>query len=120
MYGWPCRPCRPGLSSSWKSPTARKKLADTITKAVRRDTADWQRRLQAASVASQLNRLTAAEREVMDMVLAEQAQSGWMAEINLSVRAIEDRRAQIMRKLGVNSRTELIEWHARQSMKDGG
>jgi FixJ family two-component response regulator len=52
--------------------------------------------------------LTKAEREVLDLILTGERNKGMAEILNLSLRAIEDRRARLMRKLGVESVAELV------------
>ena len=45
----------------------------------------------------------------MDLVIAGKTNKMIAAELDLSIRAVEDRRARMMRKLRVKSRAELLE-----------
>ena len=45
----------------------------------------------------------------MDMVVAGKTNKMIAADLDLSIRAVEDRRARMMRKLRVKSRAELLE-----------
>lgn len=103
-----------GAAEFLEKPFRTQELSDAITTAIRRDLAAWQRRLHTARVAEQLDRLTAAEREVMELILAGKTNHMMAVELKLSVRAIEDRRSRMMRKLGLRSRAELIEWYSKQ------
>jgi RNA polymerase sigma factor (sigma-70 family) len=84
-------------------------LCDNIQKAIRLDEEKWRRREQKNKVDRRLENLTHAEREVMDMVVAGKTNKAMAEELDLSIRAVEDRRARMMKKLKVKSRAELLE-----------
>lgn len=52
--------------------------------------------------------LTPREREVLDLVSRGQTNKQIAAELHLTLRAIEDRRSRLMRRMGVNSLAELL------------
>ena len=52
--------------------------------------------------------LTPAERQVMDLVVEGKTNKEIAAELDLSLRAVEDRRARMMKRLQVKSRAELL------------
>ena len=84
-------------------------LCENIQKAIRLDEEKWRFREQKNKVDSRLENLTPAEREVMDLVVAGKTNKMIAADSDLSIRAVEDRRARMMRKLRVKSRAELLE-----------
>ena len=56
-----------------------------------------------------MSSLSRAEKQVLGLIVAGKTNRLMAAELDLSVRTIEDRRARLMHKLGVRSRAELIE-----------
>jgi len=84
-------------------------LCDNIHKAIRIDKEKWRCREQRHKADRRLENLTPAEREVMHLVVAGKTNKMIATELDLSIRAIEDRRARMMKKLRVKSRAELLE-----------
>ncbi len=85
-------------------------LCDLIQKAIKIDEEKWLRREQKYKVDRRLENLTRAEREVMDLVVAGKTNKMIADHLELSIRAVEDRRARMMKKLRVKSRAELLEF----------
>lgn len=91
-----------------EKPFRTQELCDHIQRAVKLDAANWHNRQQRRQAQQQLAVLTRAEREVLDLVVAGKTNRLIAAELGLSVRTVEDRRARMMRKLNVSSRAELL------------
>ena len=83
-------------------------LCDKIQDAVRWDKENWQRRKDREIAESLISGLTPAERQVMELVAAGKTNKEIAAELDLSIRAVEDRRARMMRRLQVKSRAEFL------------
>jgi len=92
-----------------EKPFRTQELCDHIQKAIKLAVARWEQRQQRAEVERQLSALTRAEKQVLALIVAGKTNRLMATELDLSVRTIEDRRARLMRKLGVRSRAELIE-----------
>jgi two-component system, LuxR family, response regulator FixJ len=92
-----------------EKPFRAQELCDSIQKAIRLDEENWRRRSQQERAERTYQRLTSAERQVMELVVAGKTNKMMAEQLGLSIRAIEDRRARMMRKLGVESRAELLE-----------
>ncbi len=92
-----------------EKPFRAQELCDSIQRAVRLDQEAWQRRRQQEDAQRRIEQLTAAEREVMEMVCAGKTNRMIAQGLALSLRAVEDRRARMMKKLMVESRAELME-----------
>ncbi|MGD0654550.1 MAG: response regulator [Thermoguttaceae bacterium] len=84
-------------------------LCDNIQRAIRLDEEKWRVRELKNKVDRRMENLTPAEREVMDLVVAGKTNKMIAADLDLSIRAVEDRRARMMKKLRVKSRPELLE-----------
>jgi FixJ family two-component response regulator len=69
-------------------------------------------RVKRAEAAAQLAKLTRKEVEVLDLISAGKTNKQIASELHLSIRAIEDRRARLMRKLGIRSLAQLVQWRA--------
>jgi FixJ family two-component response regulator len=92
-----------------EKPFRTQELCDHIQKVMKLAVAGWEHRQQRAEVERHLSALTGAEKQVLGLIVAGKTNRLMAAELDLSVRTIEDRRARLMRKLGVRSRAELIE-----------
>jgi len=92
-----------------EKPFRTQELCDNIQKAIRLDEEKWRVRELKNKVDRRLENLTPAERGVMDLVVAGKTNKIIAADLDLSIRAVEDRRARMMRKLRVKSRAELLE-----------
>ena len=84
-------------------------LCENIQKAIRLDEEKWRLRALKDKADRRLESLTPAEREVMNLVVAGKTNKEIATDLELSIRAIEDRRARMMKRLGVKSRAELLE-----------
>jgi FixJ family two-component response regulator len=92
-----------------EKPFRTQELCDNIQRAVRLDGQKWQSQKQRENADRRIQDLTPAERLVMELVAAGKTNKMIAEELGLSVRAIEDRRARMMKKLGVENRAQLIE-----------
>ena len=98
-----------GAINFLEKPFRTQELCDNIQRAVRLDEERWQRRQQQEEADRRVRNLTPAERAVMDLVVAGKTNKMIADELGLSVRAVEDRRARMMRKLDIKSRADLLE-----------
>ena len=98
-----------GAFNFLEKPFRTQELCDNIQRAVALDMQRWQQRKEQANTNRRIKKLTSAERTVMEMVVAGKTNKMIAQELGLSVRAVEDRRARMMRKLEVKSRSELLE-----------
>jgi FixJ family two-component response regulator len=83
-------------------------LLTHIRQAVDKDRAERAARGAAESAAARLARLTAKEREVLEMVAAGRTNREMAEHLGLSVRAVEDRRARLMKKVEADSVADLV------------
>ena len=74
-----------------------------IQKAIKLAVVKWEHRQQRAEVERHLSSLSRAEKQVLGLIVAGKTNRLMAAELDLSVRTIEDRRARLMHKLGVRS-----------------
>lgn len=92
-----------------EKPFRMQELCDSVQRAVQLDSERWQLRQKRENAEERVARLTSAEREVMYCVVAGKTNKMIAAELGLSIRAIEDRRARMMKKLQVANRVELLD-----------
>jgi FixJ family two-component response regulator len=97
-----------GAQTLLEKPFSLSELLEQMRRAIERDTASRAARGQADEAKARLASLTTKEREVLDYV-----SDGWTNKeiadkLGLSVRAVEDRRARLMRKVGAESLVKLI------------
>lgn len=98
-----------GAHEFLEKPFRAQDLCDSIQKAVQSDQDTWKRYRQREEARRRIEQLTTAEREVMEMVFAGKTNRSIAEELGLSLRAVEDRRARMMKKLGIESRAELVQ-----------
>ena len=80
-----------------------------IRQALDRDLEQRSQRSQQSAAETQFAQLTFKEREVFELVTSGMMNKQIAAELRLSIRAVEDRRARLMKKLGVHSLAELLQ-----------
>lgn len=98
-----------GATEFLEKPFRSQELCDAIQRAVRSECDNWHRRQQRKNVDCRFEGLTSAEREVMELVVAGKTNKMIAEQLGLSVRAVEDRRARMMKKLRLSNRAELME-----------
>ena len=84
-------------------------LLAQVRKALERDRENRAAQQRSAEAASRLAQLTPKEREVLEMIAAGKTNREMASTLQLSVRAVEDRRARLMKKVQVRSVAELIQ-----------
>jgi FixJ family two-component response regulator len=92
-----------------EKPFDRDILVDRVRKAIALD-AQWRDRdAQIAALEERIARLSARERETLQLIQAGESNKSMAAKLLLTERAVEMRRSAIMRKLQVNSVAELLD-----------
>jgi FixJ family two-component response regulator len=84
-------------------------LLASIRKAIEKDSVLRAERQKSADATSRLEVLTAKEREVLDLIAAGKTNREMAESLGLSVRAVEDRRSRLMKKVNANSVAELVQ-----------
>jgi FixJ family two-component response regulator len=79
-----------------------------LRRAIEKDRTERETRNKAADIDARLAALTPKEREVLDMIATGKTNRVMAEELQLSVRAVEDRRARLMKKVGAHSVAELV------------
>ena len=80
-----------------------------VRKGLERDAAQRAARQSATDAGARLGALTAKEREVLDLIAAGKTNREMADALGLSVRAVEDRRARLMKKVNAGSVAELVQ-----------
>lgn len=83
-------------------------LYEALQRALATDAANRKHFLRASDLAERFGRLSAAEHDVLQLVLRGDTNKKIAATLDVSQRAIEDRRARLMEKLSVTTVPELI------------
>jgi FixJ family two-component response regulator len=97
-----------GAFELFEKPFRTQELCDKIQEAIDLDRQNWDRREARATAESRFSLLTPAEREVMQMVADGKTNKMISIELGISLRAVEDRRARMMKRLQVATRAELL------------
>ncbi len=92
-----------------EKPFRMQELCEAIQAVIRLEQDRWQRTTRREQTHRQIECLTPAERAVMDLVAVGKTNKGIAQQLGLSVRAVEDRRRRMMKKLKLESREELHE-----------
>lgn len=92
-----------------EKPFKRETLLTRVQKALELDAAWRRREAQFNAVAERIACLNARDRETLDLILSGASNKVMAARLFISERAVEMRRARIMRKLEVESLAELID-----------
>lgn len=97
-----------GAVTLLEKPFGLDELSARLRDAVARDAAVRAARRTAAALADRLTAFTPKELQVLGLIAAGRSNREMAEELGLSVRAVEDRRARLMRKAGVGSVAELV------------
>jgi FixJ family two-component response regulator len=92
-----------------EKPFDRSTLEDRVRRALALDRQWRESESQYAAVQARLDLLNDRDRETLDFLLAGESNKAMAARLLISQRAVEMRRARIMRKLGVSSMAELLD-----------
>jgi two-component system, LuxR family, response regulator FixJ len=92
-----------------EKPVQEHRLWDSIRKALELDGQIHRRRERRQHAEERMAKLTAGERAVLSLILEGRRNKEIAAQLNLSTRSIEDRRARIMKKMGAASLAELVQ-----------
>lgn len=102
------RAMREGALDFLEKPVDRAILLDRTRQAIEHDHTIRARAVERAERQRRLRALTPRESEVMDLLVAGNANKEIAHTLGLSVRTVEGHRARVMAKLGVGSLTELV------------
>lgn len=97
-----------GAVTLLEKPFRLEELLSHVRRALAKDAADRAARQSSAAADARLGSLTAKEREVLELVAAGKTNREMADLLGLSVRAVEDRRARLMKKVDAGSVAELV------------
>jgi FixJ family two-component response regulator len=80
-----------------------------LRRALEKDRAEREAHTRAADAGSRIAALTPKERQVLELIATGKTNREMADELGLSVRAIEDRRARLMKKVAARSVVELVQ-----------
>jgi FixJ family two-component response regulator len=83
-------------------------LLERVEKCVLRAHQNASKNTQASTTREHLKKLTAREREVLDLVVTGQSNKQIAAKLKISIKTVEAHRAKIMNKMQVKSLAELV------------
>lgn len=92
-----------------EKPVREQELWESIRRALELDERNRRRKTRRCQAEERIARLTPGEREVLDLILVGRLNKEIAAELGLSVRTVEDRRARLMKKTEVSSVAGLIQ-----------
>jgi len=98
-----------GAVNFLEKPFREQDLWDSVRRALEQDECNRRRRARRQSVNERIATLSPGEREVLDLILEGKYNKEIAAELNLSIRTVEDRRARLMKKMQANSVAELVQ-----------
>lgn len=98
-----------GAINFLEKPAQEQILWDSIRKAIDLDAQNRRRQARRQHAEERLAKLTAGEREVLNLILEGKMNKEIAAELGLSTRTIEDRRAKLMKKMNAQCVAELVQ-----------
>jgi two-component system, LuxR family, response regulator FixJ len=98
-----------GAVNFLEKPVQQQELWDSIRKAIELDAQSSRRRHRRKRAEERLANLTTGEREVLNLILEGKLNKEIAAELRLSTRTIEDRRAKLMKKMHATCIAELVQ-----------
>ena len=102
------RAIRQGAVDFLQKTFSESELYDAIQRAFAKDAANRSQYLRATELSERFGQLSAAEHDVLQLVLRGETNKRIAAILDVSQRGVEDRRARIMEKLAVSTVPELI------------
>ncbi len=98
-----------GAVNFLEKPVKEQQLWESIHKALDLDAQTRRRLARRQHAEERLSKLTRGEREVLNLILEGKMNKEIAAELKLSTRTIEDRRARLMKKMNAQCLAELVQ-----------
>jgi RNA polymerase sigma factor (sigma-70 family) len=99
---------RAGAVTFLSKPVHLPELADAVREAVARDASMRQSRAQRSVIENRMSRLTAREREVLELVVSGYMNKQIAAELGAAEKTVKVHRRRVMRKMQAKSLAELV------------
>ena len=99
---------RHGAVTMLEKPCRREELVEAIRGAIAQDAQQRAAREEQADFVAKLKALSASERAVLDGMMAGKPNKAIARELDVSIRTIESRRAQVFSKLGCQTVAEIV------------
>ena len=99
---------RKGAFDFLEKPIKDNELLDKVNEAMRRDRTLAEREEQARLTRERIDKLTAREREVLELLVQGMANKVIAIELGIAERTVEFHRARVMSKMGADSLAELV------------
>ena len=112
------RAMQAGAITLLEKPVELDELCYAIQSAMAVDRMRRQKAVEQQEAKNLVDSLTAKERQVFDFVVEGKTNKEIAKTLAVSVRAVEDRRARMMTKLGADYLSDLIEMHAKMRSRD--
>jgi FixJ family two-component response regulator len=97
-----------GAVTLLEKPFSLEELLRSVRRGLALDLGARETRTRQSDARAKIESLTAKEREVVDRIAGGQSNRDIAVSLNLSLRAVEDRRARVMKKLGLTSPMGLL------------
>ena len=97
-----------GAFTFLEKPFRMEELSRTIKRALAESQSAIETARRNADVKSRLQSLTHKEREVLDLIIVGRTNREIASKLTLSLRAIEDRRSRVMKRMGMSSIVDLV------------
>jgi FixJ family two-component response regulator len=98
-----------GAVNFLEKPFREQELWSSVRLALETDRQNRRRRARKTEIRKRMETLSVGEREVLQRILTGKTNREVAAELELSVRTVEDRRGRVMRKLEAGSLVELVQ-----------
>jgi two-component system response regulator FixJ len=102
------RALRSGAADFFEKPFDADALLDSLNRALERRQRSAGRRQAIEDARERVGRLTAREREVMEMIAEGRSNAAAAQTLGISIRTVENHRARLMEKLGVGGLSDLV------------
>jgi two-component system, LuxR family, response regulator FixJ len=98
-----------GAVNFFEKPIREQQLWDSIRKGIELDAQNRRRAARRRQAEERLSKLSPGEREVLNLILEGKMNKEIAADLGLSTRTIEDRRAKLMKKMDAQCVVELVQ-----------
>ena len=98
-----------GAVNFLEKPFREQELWGSIRRGLELNEQKRRRKARRCQAEQRISRLTSGERDVLDLILEGKLNKEIAAQLGLSIRTVEDRRARVMRKMEVNSVAQLVQ-----------